>query len=59
MIAGGRTATPQRIKRPDEIAGFFEGLEVLDPGVVSISLWRPDAAGPEPVGGHGAVARKP
>jgi hypothetical protein len=55
-------AVPYIARSPDEVASFFEGLEVLDPGVVSISLWRPDAGDlgtPEPVGGHGAVARKP
>jgi hypothetical protein len=52
-------AVPYIARSPEEIAGFFQGLEVLDPGVVSISLWRPDLESPEPVGGHGAIARKP
>src|SRR6201999_741168 len=27
----------------DEIAGYFDGLELLDPGVVPLAEWRPDA----------------
>jgi hypothetical protein len=31
-----------RVRRPDEIASWFDGLEVLDPGLVEVSAWRPD-----------------
>ncbi|MFM9559273.1 MULTISPECIES: SAM-dependent methyltransferase [Streptomyces] len=43
-----------------EIARYFDGLTLLDPGLVSCSLWRPDP-GDEPtvVPQLGAVARKP
>ena len=37
-------AVPYRLRRPDQIAEFFEGLELLEPGVVSCPRWRPDAA---------------
>jgi hypothetical protein len=41
----------------------FSGLELVDPGVVLVSEWRPDADGPLPepaeVNWYGAVARKP
>ncbi|MCZ9336671.1 SAM-dependent methyltransferase, partial [Streptomyces sp. TRM76130] len=43
------------------LARFFEGLELLEPGVVSVSRWRPSQCG-EPtaeVDDFGAVARKP
>jgi S-adenosyl methyltransferase len=46
----------------EQIAGYFEGMELVDPGVVSVSLWRPNVTEigtHEPVTGHGAVARKP
>ncbi|MBE3002089.1 SAM-dependent methyltransferase [Nocardiopsis sp. HNM0947] len=33
---------PRVNRTPEKIAGFFEGLELLDPGVVSVSRWRPD-----------------
>jgi O-methyltransferase involved in polyketide biosynthesis len=29
-----------------EVASFFEGLELVDPGVVTVSEWRPDADTP-------------
>ncbi|MBB2910864.1 O-methyltransferase involved in polyketide biosynthesis [Streptosporangium becharense] len=47
----------------EEIARFFDGLELLEPGLVSCSRWRPEAVGigdaPEQVAQYGAVARKP
>jgi hypothetical protein len=45
-----------------QIAGYFDGMELVDPGVVSVSRWRPNVTEigkHEPVSGHGAVARKP
>jgi S-adenosyl methyltransferase len=42
---------------------FFGGLELVDPGLVLVSEWRPDEPGPRPkpdeVNWYGAVARKP
>jgi hypothetical protein len=38
-------AIPVYLRRHDEVARFFDGLDVLEPGVVSISSWR---AGQEP-----------
>jgi hypothetical protein len=42
---------------------FFGGLDLVDPGVVMITDWRPDDAGPRPlaseVSSNGAVGRKP
>ncbi|MGN9809206.1 SAM-dependent methyltransferase [Micromonospora sp. BQ11] len=48
----------------DEFVRFFDGLEILDPGVVSVTEWRAgDGSGPRPTaaeaGIHCAVARKP
>ncbi|PSK95843.1 S-adenosyl methyltransferase [Murinocardiopsis flavida] len=31
-----------RVRTPTELAGFFDGLEVLNPGLVPLPLWRPD-----------------
>ena len=45
-----------------EIAGFFEQLELLEPGVVTMSRWRPDETMrdlPAEVAGYCAVGRKP
>ncbi len=44
-----------------EVAGFFDGLEVLEPGVVSCSRWRPDGRDSVTVdvSHYGGVGRKP
>ena len=34
--------TPVTARSPQQIIGFFDGLELLDPGVVSCSHWRPE-----------------
>ncbi|MFG2472430.1 SAM-dependent methyltransferase [Streptomyces canus] len=52
---------PRINRSPEELARFFEGLELLAPGVVSVSRWRPHQSG-EPdaeVDDFGGVARKP
>jgi S-adenosyl methyltransferase len=47
-------------RQPAEIARFFDGLELVEPGVVSTSLWRPPpGASPSPVPSCCGVARKP
>ncbi|MFJ9026100.1 SAM-dependent methyltransferase [Streptomyces sp. NPDC102259] len=56
--------TPKLTQRtPKDVARFFDGLELLEPGVVSCSRWRPegfgDGAEPEEVAMFGGVARKP
>ncbi|MBC7274259.1 MAG: SAM-dependent methyltransferase [Streptomyces sp.] len=54
--------TPKLTQRtPEAVTRFFDGLELLEPGVVSCSRWRPEPAdGPEPdeVAMFGGVARK-
>ena len=43
-----------------EVSRFFEGLDLLEPGIVSVSDWRPEGDGPRPgpeeATGYGAVA---
>jgi O-methyltransferase involved in polyketide biosynthesis len=59
-----RVGTPSMtLRTPQQIARFFDGLDLLEPGVVSCSRWRPDLS---PVGGQPpevdefcGVARKP
>ncbi|MGX1886223.1 SAM-dependent methyltransferase [Streptomyces sp. NPDC055287] len=52
-------ATPPIVARDRaEFASFFEGLELLEPGIVSCARWRGDEGAPE-VAQFGAVARKP
>ncbi|WP_436530498.1 SAM-dependent methyltransferase [Actinoplanes sp. HUAS TT8] len=38
---------PYKLRTPEQIGGYFEGLELLDPGLVPTSRWRPEP-GPEP-----------
>jgi S-adenosyl methyltransferase len=57
-------AVPYHLRSPAQIAGFFEGLELVEPGVVSCPRWRPDAAdaaggAPAEVDAFGGVGRKP
>jgi hypothetical protein len=57
-------AVPYRLRSPEQVTGFFDGLELVEPGVVSVSRWRPDpadAAGgpPAAVDAFGGVGRKP
>ncbi|MGK5552814.1 SAM-dependent methyltransferase [Actinomadura kijaniata] len=58
--AGG-AKPPLTLRSPEQIATLFEGLEILEPGVVSTSRWRPDPDpfGEAPLVGHWcALARK-
>ncbi len=55
-------AAAYHLRSPQQLAGFFDGLELLDPGVVPITDWRPDpgtAAATGDVIALGGVARKP
>jgi hypothetical protein len=52
-------AVPYALRSPDQVARCFEGLELIEPGLVSISLWRPDSDDAVAVDGYGAVGRKP
>jgi S-adenosyl methyltransferase len=50
------------LRTPGQIAGFFDGLDLVEPGVVTLTGWRPeDSPFPEPgdVPGMCGVGRKP
>ncbi len=52
-------AVPYVLRTPEEIASFFEDLELIEPGVVSCPLWRPDpGAEPAELDVFGGVGRK-
>ncbi|MFI1761076.1 SAM-dependent methyltransferase [Streptomyces sp. NPDC020800] len=44
-----------------EVGTFFKGLDLLEPGIVSVADWRPEDApdGAGPISLYGAVGRKP
>jgi hypothetical protein len=55
---------PLQVRDSDEFAALaFSGLELVPPGVVLVSEWRPQGSGPRPaaaeVNAYGGVARKP
>ncbi len=57
-----RVSTPQTLRTRDQVARFFTGLELVEPGLVQVHQWRPDPDDFTPEGvvsAHGAVGRKP
>ena len=56
-------ALPYVQRTPAEIASFFDGLELVEPGVVSCPRWRPDPppsdGPPAELDAFGGVGRKP
>jgi O-methyltransferase involved in polyketide biosynthesis len=57
--AGG---TPLYLRTPEQLARFFDRLELLEPGMVSCSRWRPPSSPwgiPAEVDVFGCVGRKP
>ena len=54
-------AVPYRTRSVEQFAGYFDGLELVEPGVVLVADWRPDPSadrGPE-IPQMGGVGRKP
>jgi hypothetical protein len=57
-----RVSTPQTLRSHDQVARFFEGLELVEPGLVYVHAWRPgefDTAPEDATSAWGGVARKP
>jgi hypothetical protein len=55
-------AAPYHLRTPRQIAGYFEGLELVPPGVVSCPRWNPEPPDCEPpteLDVFGGVGRKP
>jgi hypothetical protein len=59
-----RSTTPITLRTRAEIASFFEGLELVEPGLVEVPLWRPEGPDdvlldePNRVNGVAGVGRK-
>ncbi|MER6944203.1 SAM-dependent methyltransferase [Nonomuraea sp. NPDC000554] len=53
-----------RFRTVEEITGFFDGFELVEPGVVPLPLWRPEGSVPSELSVgqrlmYGGIARKP
>jgi S-adenosyl methyltransferase len=54
-------AIPYMLRDPEQIIGFFDGLELVEPGVVPVPRWRPDVApiaASTEVSAFGGIGRK-
>jgi hypothetical protein len=57
-----RTAGTTTLRTHAEIARFFDGLELLAPGLVQVQRWQPGSAAPddgEQIAAYAGLARKP
>jgi hypothetical protein len=53
-------AAPYHLRSPGQFARFFEGLDLVEPGVVPVPHWRPDPDdGPAEVYSYCGLGRKP
>lgn len=64
IVEGQRRANqggnPYNLRSPEQVAGYFQGLDLVEPGVVSIPHWRPDpGTSPSTMDGRCGIARKP
>jgi len=54
---------PSQIRSRPEVERFFDGLDLVDPGVVPITDWRPDDVTDQPpfadIAFYGGLAVKP
>jgi len=52
-------AVPYHLREVADFTSFFDGLELVEPGVVPLADWRPDGGARIDVDGYCGVARKP
>jgi O-methyltransferase involved in polyketide biosynthesis len=54
-------AVPYYLRSPEQITRFFDGLDLVEPGVVPCARWRPDPSpfGPTDADVYGGLGRKP
>lgn len=53
-----KTSPPLTTRTRERITGLFDGWELVEPGVVPVSDWRPDADGPSSEHLYAGVAVK-
>ncbi|MFI1395677.1 SAM-dependent methyltransferase [Streptomyces sp. NPDC020681] len=52
-------AVPYVLRSPEQVSAYYDGLELMEPGIVSCPLWRPEPGStPEPTDVFGGVAIK-
>ena len=51
-------AAPMAVRDPAQIARFFAGWQLVEPGLVTCSQWRPDGNDTSPASEYAGVARK-
>jgi hypothetical protein len=59
--SGYRTASSGALRSRDEVAKFFDGFPLVEPGLVQVPVWRPDGAVPADLSKfwiYGGVGRK-
>lgn len=56
-------AIPYHLRSPEQVRAVFGGLDLVEPGVVPVTLWRPELGGPldgpPDVDAHGGIGQKP
>jgi len=52
-------AIPYHLRSPAQVVAFFDGLDLIEPGIVALEDWRPDALPPARLPAIGGVGRKP
>ncbi len=55
-------AEPYALRSPAQLARFFDGLDMVEPGLVSVPRWRPEPSAfgvPDELDQFGGVGRKP
>ena len=54
-------AIPYYVREPEQVIRFFDGLELVEPGVVPIHQWHPDpgTVNPPVVPAYGGIGKKP
>jgi SAM-dependent methyltransferase len=60
-VAGDFPGATIGLRSHAEVTRFFDGLELVEPGVVPVNHWRPGPGGPDPahaLPSYGAVGRK-